>query len=253
MCLKSNSFYSSSLESIGFFQVSIDTLSFDSFKDLFVTIVPSAVFVAVMALQLKYFSPYDGRDDDPRRRLRRSGQAERKTLSFVQMADQSSELEKSKSQEDEATNAPQTQDNTDLTGASAEEDDAKSKHVQDVIEKYWIHFKTFLHLANEFIWRLLEIYLPKVMIFVIFTVLLDEISATHFLVLAILVVTIPIDINPVMYLILTGIISNLALLKMLYQVALVDQNSFDFSDSCPVRNHDILLLKLFIFVYRMIL
>ena len=229
--------------------MSIDTLSFDSFRDLFETIVPTAVFVAVMALQLKYFSPYEGRSD-PRHRFRRSGQGQHKMLSFVQMANQPSELERSKiqdeattalqTQEDEATNALQPQDNVDLTGASSEED-AKNKHIHDVIEKYWTRFKIFLGLANEFTWRLLEIYLPKVIIFVIFSVLLDEISATHFIVLVILIIAIPIDINPVMYLILTVIISNLALLKMLYQVALVDEDSFDFSDSCMVRNHNIVI------------
>ena len=85
--------------------------------------------------------------------------------------------------------------------------------------------------------------------------LLDDISATHFLVLAILIVTIPVDVNPVMYLILTGLISNLTLLKMLYQVALVDEGSFNFSKACPVRNYNIVSLKLYltinIFVYRM--
>ena len=60
-CSVTHNIYSyNSLESIGLFEVSIDTLSLDSFKDLFSTIVPSAVFVAVMALQLKYFSPNEG-------------------------------------------------------------------------------------------------------------------------------------------------------------------------------------------------
>ena len=216
--------------------MSIGTLSFESFKDLLVTIVPTAVFVAVMALQLKYFSPYDGRDDDRRNRFRESGQAEHRPQSLVQMAEQPLEVERPKPQEGEDINTEHEQDTTDLTGASPK-GDIKNKHVQEIIEKYWKLLKIAVYLVNEFIWRLLEIYLPKVIIFVVFAVLLDEISATHFLVLAILIVTIPIDVNPVMYLILTGLISNLALLKMLYQVALVDESSFEFSDSCPVRNH----------------
>lgn len=96
-------------------------------------------------------------------------------------------------------------------------------------------------MLNEFLWRSLEIYLPKVIIFVIFGVLLDEISATHFIVLAILIVTIAIDVNPVMYLILTGIISILSLLKMLYQVPLVNADNFKFSKSCPVRDYNIVV------------
>lgn len=237
-------FCSHSVESIGFFQVPIDTLSFKSFKELLVTIVPSAVFVAVMALQLKYFSPYDSRDDVNRRnRFRDLGPAENRHLSFARMADQPSKVEGTKTQEEEAEDITAVQDVTDLTGASTKKD-VKNKNVQEVIEKYWGHFKTAFYLINEFLWRLLEIYLPKVIIFVIFAVLLDEISATHFLVLAVLVVTIPMDINAVMYLILTGLISNLTLLKMLYQVKLVDKGTFNFSNSCSVRTHYIVCVCL---------
>ena len=220
--------------------MSIDTLSFDTFKDLVVTIVPTAVFVAVMALQLKYFRP--PREDNQRNPFRESGQGERRQPDFVQTAGQPSELEKAKIPEDEDITL-QAQDDTDLTSAPQKET-TEDKHVQEVIKKYWVHFKAAFHMVNEFLWRLLEIYLPKVIIFVVFTVLLDEISATHFIVLAILVVTIPVDVNPVMYLILTAIISNLSLLKMLYQLALVDSDSFDFSDSCPVRDFNIVVLNL---------
>lgn len=212
--------------------MSVDTLSFDTFKDLVVTIVPTAVFVAVMALQLRYFRPDNSSNDDQRNQFRESGQAERRQPGFGQTANQPSELESSKTPEDEDNT--HAHDDTDLTGVPQKEP-TEDKHIQEIIEKYWVRFKAIFHVVNEFLWRLLEIYLPKAIIFVIFTVLLDEISATHFIVLTILIVTIPVDVNPVMYLILTAIISNLSLLKMLYQLALVDADTFDFSDSCPVR------------------
>ena len=212
--------------------MSVDTLSFDTFKDLVVTIVPTAVFVAVMALQLRYFRPDSSSNDDQRNQFRESDQAERRQPGFGQKANQPSELESSKTPEDEDNT--HAHDDTDLTGVPQKEP-TEDKHIQEVIVKYWVRFKAIFHVVNEFLWRLLEIYLPKVIIFVIFTVLLDEISATHFIVLTILIVTIPVDVNPVMYLILTAIISNLSLLKMLYQLALVDADSFNFSDSCPVR------------------
>ena len=222
-----NMFCSHSFESIGFFEVGIGMLSFE--RDLFVTIVPSAVFVAVMALQLKYFSPYDSRDNVNRFRL---GPAEHRHLSFVGTADQPSIVEGTKTQKEEAKDITTVQNVTDLTGTSAKQD---VKNLREVIEKYWTHLKTTFYLINEFLWRLLEIYLPKVIIFVIFAVLIDEISATHFLMLVILVVTIPVDVNAVMYLILTGFIGTLTQLKMLYQVALVDEGTFNFSDHCLVR------------------
>ena len=221
-------FCSHSLESIGFFKVSIGTLSFE--RDLFVTIVPSAVFVAVMALQLKYFSPCD--NVNQRDQFWDLGPAEHRHLSFVGMADQPSIVEGTKTQE-EAEDITTVQNVTDLTGASTEKD-VKNKNV---LEKYWAYLKITSYLIKEFLWRLLEIYLPKVIIFVIFAVLLDEISATHFLVLLVLIVTIPMDINAVMFLILTGLIGNLTLLKMLYQMALVDEGTFNFSNSCSVRTH----------------
>ncbi|XP_065913837.1 piezo-type mechanosensitive ion channel component 1-like isoform X3 [Dysidea avara] len=237
------------LESIGLFEVSIDTISLDSIKDLFVTIVPSAVFVAVMALQLKYFSPHVGTEERMRAQLRRSEAALRpRPLSILQMVDQPQDQaasdrtgyqppppldvikEEPEAQEGEDIDTGQ-QDNTDKPNISVEEE--RHKHIQEVIEKYWNLAKRVVSVIIEIFWRLLEIYLPKAMIFVLFAVIVDEISATHFLVLAILVVAIPIEINSVMYIILTVLISNLVLLKMLYQVALVDQDSFKFSDSCP--------------------
>ena len=208
-----------------------NTLSFETFKDLSENIVPTAVFVAVMALQLKYFRPH--RDDDRRDQYRELGPAEHRHLSFVGMSDQPSLIERSKTQETD--NNTLVQDATDLTGASPR-GAVKKRHVQNFVEKYWTYFTKTFNLINEFFWRLLEIYLPKAIIFIIFAALLDEISATHFLVLAILIVAIPVNVNPVMYLILTGIISILAVLKMLYQVALVDKNLFNFTNSCPVRN-----------------
>jgi len=47
------------LPGIGFVKVKIDSLSFTNVKDLFETLVPPALFVAVMAIQLKYFTPLD--------------------------------------------------------------------------------------------------------------------------------------------------------------------------------------------------
>jgi len=237
-----------SLESIGLFEVSIDTISLKSIRDLFSTIVPSAVFVAVMALQLKYFSPHVGTEERMRTQLRRSEASRRhRPVSILQIADPPVDdhaayeppvvlleeiTEESEAQEEEETVNVNQQDDTDSPNVSAEE--ARHKHIQEVIEKYWNMAKKIVCILVEIFWRLLELYLPKAIIFVLFAVIIDEISASHFLVLAILVVAIPTEINTVTYLILTAVISNISLLKMLYQVALVDADSFRFSDSCSV-------------------
>ena len=217
--------------------MSVDDL--ESVQNLFAIIVPSAVFVAVMALQLKYFDPQINPEDQARRQLRHSGAAQHRQLSFLKKGDSQifndavklPQLELSKGETETAEVI------TDNIRGDVSSEEARRKHIQEKIEKYWNVAYTAINIAIELLWRLLEVYLPKAIIFVLFALIIDKISASNFLVQAILVVAIPIQVNSVMYFILTGLISCLAVLKMLYQVELVDTDTFRFSTSCLVSVH----------------
>jgi len=240
-----------SLSSIGLVdeEVSIDDLK--SVENLFAIVVPSAVFVAVMALQLKYFGLRMSPEQRARRQLRQLGGARHRRLSFLQeedlqafddVVDQPFHKQLEAIKEDvEALEVISDKKRTDMSKISPEE--ARCKHIQEMIEKYWNVAYTTIDNVTELFWRLLEVYLPKAIIFLLFAAIIDKISASNFLVLVILVVTIPIEVNSVTYLILTGLISCLAVLKMLYQLALVDEGFFRFSDSCLVSVHSTYVLQ----------
>ena len=197
--------------------------------------------MAVMALQLKYFSPHISTEERIREQ---TGAALHRQLSFLHTGDlplyQSSskavnqppdsplEVSKGERMEPEKDDFNTDEGTTDQPKYSPKEE--RRQHIQEVIETYWNLAQKTVIVVIEVFWRLLEIYLPKAIIFVVFAAILDEISATHFLILAILVVAIPIEVNSYMYLVLTMLISSLALLKMLYQVPLVEKDHLKFSN-----------------------
>jgi len=209
-------------------------------RDLFSTIVPPAVFVAVMALQLKYFGLHVSNEQQMREQL---GAAQHRQLSFLQAED--APLGESK-EEIKAPEGNLKDGNADIgsTGQlKASPVEEKRKHIQEVVEKYWNLAQKTVSIATEAFWRLLEISLPKAIIFVLFAAIINEISASHFLVLVILVVAIPIEIYWFIYFILTTLISSLTLLKMIYQLALVGADSFKFSNCSVSVQLDILFIN----------
>ena len=178
-----------SLQSIGFFEVSIDNLSFTNVADLFETLVPPALFVAVMALQLKYFNPL-------------SEGEERVTQYSIQAGD----------------------DN--VYNGSIDEQDTST-----FLEKFKKYFGIFI----EFCWRFLEIYLDKIIMIIAFVLVIQQISSTHAITLFILLCPIAaLKAKYFWYPLLTLYVATLIMLKMLYQVRMVEPDSFDLGDDCPV-------------------
>ena len=173
-----------SLQSIGFVKVKIDSLSFTNVKDLFETLVPPALFVAVMAIQLKYFTPLD-----------------------------------------EAVEEAMAQNSM-----NGEEDSSSTP-------KLLRRFIKYLQVFSEFCWRFLEVYLDKIIAIVTFVLVLQQVSSTHVITLLILLgPIIGLRATRVWYPILTLYTSVLIILKMLYQVRMVDVDTFDLTDDCHVSN-----------------
>ena len=179
-----------SLQSIGFFEVSIDDLSFTNVADLFETLVPSALFVAVMALQLKYFNPL-------------SEGEERVTQYSIQAGDD------------------------DVYNGSINEPDTST-----FFEKLKKYFGIFI----EYCWRFLEIYLDKIIMIIAFVLVIQQVSSTHVITLFILLCPIAaLKAKYLWYPLLTLYVATLIMLKMLYQVQMVEPDSFDLADNCSVR------------------
>ena len=189
-----------SLQSIGFFQVTIDDLSFTNVQDLFETLVPPALFVAVMALQLKYFSPLSEREETA-------------AQYSIQVHD------------DNVQSGPLDQQDNEEGGGW---------NVSTLFNKS----KKYVGLFTEFCWRFLEIYMDKIIVIVTFVLVLQQVSSTHAITLFILLCPIVgLQAKQMWYPLLTLYIGTLIMLKMLYQVTMVEPHSFDLTDDCPVRIH----------------
>jgi len=87
------------------------------------------------------------------------------------------------------------------------------------------------------IWRFLELHMHKIATLVLFAVALSEISAGYWILLLLLLITIPLPyLNPLLYPLVTLYLGLLTTMKMIYQVPIVQQKYFDFNSSdCRVR------------------
>ena len=88
------------------------------------------------------------------------------------------------------------------------------------------------------IWRFLELHMHKIATLVLFAVALSEISAGYWILLLLLLITIPLPyLAPLMYPVVTLYLGLLTTLKMIYQVPIIQQKFFDFNNSdCRVRS-----------------
>ena len=192
-------YFVGSLQSIGFFRVSIDSLSFTNVQDLFETLVPPALFVAVMALQLKYFSPLSEREEVALARF------------SIQAGDSNVD-----------------NDTVHHHDSNYDEVDSNTLTLFDKSKKYISKF-------TEFCWRFLEVYMDKVIVIVTFVLVLQQVSSTHAITLFILLFSIlGMRAKYMWYPILTFYIGTLIMLKMIYQVRMVESDTFDLTDKCPV-------------------
>ena len=151
--------------------------------------MPPALFVAVMALQLKYFNPLNERE-------------EMVTQYSIQVGD----------------------DN--VYNGNIDEQDTLT-----LFEK----LKKYIGIFTEFCWRFLEIYMDKIIMIIAFVLVIQQVSSTHVITLFILLCPIvALRAKHLWYPLLTLYIATLIMLKMIYQVRMVEPDSFDLADDCPV-------------------
>ena len=166
--------------------------------------MPPALFVAVMALQLKYFNPLSEREEIV-------------TQYSIQAGD------------DNVYNG-----NVD---------------VQDTLTLFE-KFKKNVGIFTEFCWRFLEIYLDKIIMIIAFVLVIQQVSSTHAITLFILLCPIvALRAKYSWYPLLTLYVATLIMLKMIYQVPMVEPDSFDLSDDCSVCVACILVCVLCVVVH----
>lgn len=95
----------------------------------------------------------------------------------------------------------------------------------------------------EFFWLFLEIHLIKVILLLAFTLVLEEVSAVHIIimVLAVLTATARSGVQTVLSGVISLVVAVLTILKMIYQIDYIPQSKFDVS--CNVTD---VCLKVFI-------
>ena len=106
---------------------------------------------------------------------------------------------------------------------------------QQATESLFDKFKKYNGIFIELCWRFLEIYLDKIIMIITFVLVIQEISASQVITLFILLCPIVgLKAKHLWYPLLTLYVGVLIVLKMLYQVQMVNPNTFDLSDDCPV-------------------
>ena len=107
-------------------------------------------------------------------------------------------------------------------------------NVQDTLTLFE-KFKKYIGIFTEFCWRFLEIYLDKIIMIIAFVLVIQQVSSTHAITLFILLCPIvALRAKYLWYPLLTLYVATLIVLKMIYQVRMVEPDSFDLSDNCTV-------------------
>ena len=95
--------------------------------------------------------------------------------------------------------------------------------------------KKYIGKFTEFCWRFLEIYMDKIIMIIAFVLVIQQVSSTHVITLFILLCPIvALRAKHLWYPLLTLYIAALIMLKMIYQVRMVEPDSFDLADNCSV-------------------
>ena len=238
-------------DSIGLIHYSND------FVQLFFTVlIPPTIFIAVMALQLRYFTP----SLRERSRTEIDGSGSLVSTSYSKIAtrllqlfgspDAQHDLEEAEQrqleeEEEESGRRRPTRRSTAVhieSSPAGSEDSTLSQQrsltAYRLVAYLLIKLRVMLAGLWHLFWRFAWLHTHKAAILVLFAITLYEVSAAYFVLLVVLVGITPLSIlNVIMYPIITLFLGALALSKAIYQLPLIDVPLFS-TDSCEdnVRN-----------------
>ena len=110
-------------------------------------------------------------------------------------------------------------------------------YIYQVISYLLLKTKQILLGVIQLSWRFLELHLDKIVMIVLFTVVLSEVSAGYWVVLMLSVITIPFPyFSPILYPIITVYIGLISVLKTIYQFPMVNFDMFNLTTINKTEN-----------------
>ncbi|CAI8013642.1 Piezo-type mechanosensitive ion channel component 1 [Geodia barretti] len=173
----------------------------NSLRSLCVSLIPPAVFIAVMAIQLRYFNP-----------LRQEVSSQRTAI-----------------ETEGGTAGPDSVSRTSSVASAVAREKSVSYFYQ--LPPYlWKKSKQIMCQIVQISWRFLELHLHKFSMVVLFWVVLSEVSAGYWVLLGVSLMVIPLPyFNKIMYPLLTLYIGLLLVIKTTYQYPIVAQYMFNLT------------------------
>ena len=181
-------------------------------RSLCVSLIPPAIFIAVMAIQLRYFNPLS---------------TSRKELSSQRNVVETEGIKEEK--EGEAAAGPDSSSQSSSAASSVAEKKSAS-YVYQLLSYLVIKSKQIMRQLVQISWRILELHLHKFSMLVLFGVVLSEVSAGYWVLLAVSLLVVPFPhFSSILYPLLTLYVGSLLVLKTIYQFPIVVPTMFNFS------------------------
>ena len=196
----------------------------NSLRSLFVSLIPPAVFIAVMAIQLRYFNPLRQEVSSQRTAIETEGGEEGTDsggLYWFSVFTHNKQLS--------GTAGPDSVSRTSSVASAVAREKSVSYFYQ--LPPYlWKKSKQIMCQIVQISWRFLELHLHKFSMVVLFWVVLSEVSAGYWVLLGVSLMVIPLPyFNKIMYPLLTLYIGLLLVIKTTYQYPIVAQYMFNLT------------------------
>ena len=230
------------------------------FTELLSILLPPTVFIAIMASQLRYFSPRisDGLGDDigleaagddamsllqsaHHSLYQKTTQWTRKkqtTAGIQQATGHSDATGKSSSKVGQPKAADSGGSVSALFGPAEESEEGPAPNKWEKVKQSTSEIARFVGQRlwqwilelNLLFWRLMEIHLHKIIVLVMFAIVISQLGAILMVVLIMMILTTPMrQLNFLFYPVFTVLIGCIVILKMIYQVPIITPDVFDLS------------------------
>lgn len=229
------------------------------FTELLSILLPPTLFIAIMASQLRYFSPRisDGPGDDIG--LEAAGEdamsllqsahhsLHRKTTQWTKKKQKTADVQvtgrgdttgKSSSKVGQPKAADSGDSTRDLFGPAEESKEGPAPSKWEKVKQSTSEIARFVGQQlwqwtlelNLLFWRLMEIHLHKIIVLVMFVLVISQLGAVLMVVLIMMILTTPVrQLTFLFYPVFTVVIGCIVILKMVYQVPLITSDVLDLS------------------------
>ena len=210
------------------------TSSGNTSRSLFYVLVPLAILIIVLALQIRYFTP------SPSCTTMAQEGPDGTSINFGQMTNLVSTDNKRGEEKEEREEVEEVEE-VEEEGEGRDESDISTPSALTI---YRIAHYVLFQLRRGIVaiwylsWRLLELHLHKAIVLSLFGLCLYEVSASYLILVALvlLIAALPI-VNGLAYPAATLYLALLSLGKFLFQISLIESFNIDVDEDCVVRYH----------------